>query len=548
MTESFGQLWTYSGIITMNEECVIQSVDRACCSIFGYPLEAMLGQNIKLLIPAPYREQHDSYVSNYLRTGERHILGQSRLVEGLTAQNQIFPLRLNVNEVFVDSKRVFVGVVDRLEEMHGRIKATEDGTIVSVNPGLERIFGYNPSELIGQNVSMLMPEPIRSQHDGYMHQWRETHHRYLMELNTLQAAGDTITILPPDYRVLGKIRNLPGMRKNGDIIPISLSVSVLETNGDQPWLHAIIETTDAWVVFTVDDGGIILAATESYSRSIAGRSAEDLRGTHISTILSHLEDAEDDIYFWKKYGIMRLRHSDGSIIPVDVESWAFVDAHSKVAHSLMIRRRPMSESELISTGPPSSLSHSASHSSSDAVVSDNFTFLSGGYVLGKKIGRGSSGAVRLAFHPDTNQTIAVKIYDRTRRRSTDNSLRIEAEIEALRVLIHPHITKLLDSVITASRMYLLMEYHRGGELGIFLQQFPHGTVPWTVARRIISQLVSAVAYCHSHNIVHRDISLQNIMMDSRLNIKLVDFGLCAHIDHATLRSTFCGTPKFASPE
>src|SRR3989338_4397313 len=162
MTEAFGQLWANSGIITMNEDCIIQSVDRACSSIFGYPLEAMLGQNINIFIPSPYKEQHDSYVANYLRTGERHILGQSRLVEGLTAKNQVFPLRLDVNEVVVDHQRVFVGVVDRLEEMQGRIKATEDGTIVTVSPGLHRIFGYSSAELIGQNVSMLMPEPYRS--------------------------------------------------------------------------------------------------------------------------------------------------------------------------------------------------------------------------------------------------------------------------------------------------------------------------------------------------------------------------------------------------
>ena len=142
MTESFGQLWNHSGIITMNEDCIIQSVDRACSAIFGHPLETMLGQNINILIPSPYKEQHDSYVRNYFRTGERHILGQSRLVEGLTADNQVFPLRLNVNEVIVDDQRIFVGVVDRLEELghatRGPNPADRRGVVVTPAPASSR--------------------------------------------------------------------------------------------------------------------------------------------------------------------------------------------------------------------------------------------------------------------------------------------------------------------------------------------------------------------------------------------------------------------------
>lgn len=534
-----GHLSLSSGIITMNDKCIIQSVDKAACSIFERPLDAMLGQNIKILIPSPYREQHDSYVSNYLRTGERRVLGQSRLVEGQTASNSIFPLRLNVNEVFVDDQRVFVGVVDRLEDTGGSIKATEDGTIVSVSNGIERIFGYTAAELIGSNVSKLMPEPYASRHDVYLARWRASFH----------GQRDTSSS-ETEYQVLNRLRNLPGRRKDGEVIPLSLFVSLVETEGGHPWLHASIEMTDTWVVFTVRRDGIIESVAQTYAKSTVGRLAEQVRGRHISDLLIAGEGTDRE-QFWKQSGIFEMQHSDGSVVPVDVQVYEFGDDEYSV---MMKRRRVEYKAQHYQEASSSSSfdqSGGISTSGSSSLQTDDFTPLSGGFVLGKKIGRGNGGSVRLAHHPITNSTIAVKISLRERSSESpdsDRRNRLEIELQTLKLLEHPYITKFIDAFTTPTKSYLLMDYHRGGELGNFLRQFPAGGVPWATVRRIFSQLVSAVAYCHSMNVIHRDLSLQNVMLDAKLDVRLVDFGLCAHIDNTTLRSTFCGTPKFASPE
>ncbi|PIO74473.1 kinase domain protein [Teladorsagia circumcincta] len=91
-----------------------------------------------------------------------------------------------------------------------------------------------------------------------------------------------------------------------------------------------------------------------------------------------------------------------------------------------------------------------------------------------------------------------------------------------------------------------MEYASGGELYDYVSRF--GSLPESEARRIFRQITSAVLYCHKHQVAHRDLKLENILLDQDNNAKIADFGLSNYFGTKSLLTTFCGSPLYASPE
>jgi two-component system sensor kinase FixL len=102
---------TVDGIITIDETGVIESVNAATERIFGYTGDELVGNNITMLMPSPYREEHDAYISQYLRTGEPRIIGIGREAEGQHKDGRRFPIDLAVSEVHVGGSRLFTGLV-----------------------------------------------------------------------------------------------------------------------------------------------------------------------------------------------------------------------------------------------------------------------------------------------------------------------------------------------------------------------------------------------------------------------------------------------------
>jgi len=104
------------GLITIDEKGTVQSVNPAVETIFGYEPAEIIGNNINILMPEPYHSEHDGYLSGYLQTGEKKVIGIGREVEGARKDGSTFPLELAVSEVEVNEKRMFSGLVRDITE------------------------------------------------------------------------------------------------------------------------------------------------------------------------------------------------------------------------------------------------------------------------------------------------------------------------------------------------------------------------------------------------------------------------------------------------
>ncbi|KAG8834172.1 hypothetical protein FRC18_002459 [Serendipita sp. 400] len=182
----------------------------------------------------------------------------------------------------------------------------------------------------------------------------------------------------------------------------------------------------------------------------------------------------------------------------------------------------------------------------------------GSWKLGKTIGKGSSGRVKLARHLKTGEFAAVKIVSKealvTSRMSmtgiSDHAdkilLSIEREIVLMKLIDHPNVLSLYDVWETSNDLYLILEYVPNGELFDYL--VARGRLSAQEALQYFQQIISAVDYCHSFNIAHRDLKPENLLLDRENNIKVADFGMAAWEGGAGMLVTSCGSPHYASPE
>jgi two-component system, LuxR family, sensor kinase FixL len=212
------------GIIVIDIKGTIQVYNTACERLFGYRSEETLGQNVKLLMPSPYREGHDDYLARYAETGEKRIIGIGREVVGRRKEGTTFPMYLSVGEGVLDGQRIYVGIIHDLTERkraeaalierEARLASildtgpdaivTIDGTgrIESFSSAAVRMFGYAENEIVGKNVKLLMPVPYRDEHDLYLARYRNT----------------------GEKRIIGIGRVVVGQRRDGTTFPIELAV------------------------------------------------------------------------------------------------------------------------------------------------------------------------------------------------------------------------------------------------------------------------------------------------------------------------------------
>ena len=232
---------TADGIITIDEKGTLQTFNASAEKMFGYTFKEVVGQNIKMLMPSPFHEEHDGYLERYERTGEAHIIGSEREVEGKRRDKSTFPIALRVREMKVEGAKAYIGTLQDITQRQqdevlraaeeaqmqaildstadGIITIDEKGTVHSFNKACERMFGYLAHEVTGQNINMLMPSPYREEHDGYLNRYHRT----------------------GEAHIIDKEREVEGRRKDGSDFPLALRVRAMDSEGEEAMYIGMIQ-------------------------------------------------------------------------------------------------------------------------------------------------------------------------------------------------------------------------------------------------------------------------------------------------------------------
>ena len=182
---------------------------------------------------------------------------------------------------------------------------------------------------------------------------------------------------------------------------------------------------------------------------------------------------------------------------------------------------------------------SAYHELGRQLTSGNFTVI-GNYTLQRTIGQGTYGKVRLATHRLTNSRVAVKQIPK------EHVASLTREIHHHRRMHHQNVLQLYEVIQSESCIWMVTELCANGELYDYVVD--HGSLSEAEAKELFGQLCLAVSYIHSHGVVHRDLKLENILLDSNNQIKLSDFGFTREFEPHQLLRTRCGTTAYAAPE
>jgi two-component system sensor kinase FixL len=207
-------------IVVIDRNGAIRSVNKATERLFGYSAGALIGHDVKVLMPGWDAGEHNSCLTEYLRK----IIGIGREVVGRRKDGSLFPMDLSVGEVHTGGEPFFVGMIRDITERNAaelarreselRLRSIldtvpdaivvidESAIIQSFSPAAERLFGYTSAEAVGCNVKIIMPMPYREAHDGYLARYRRTGER----------------------RIVGIGRVVVGLRKSGETFPMELHV------------------------------------------------------------------------------------------------------------------------------------------------------------------------------------------------------------------------------------------------------------------------------------------------------------------------------------
>ncbi|KAL1763844.1 sperm motility kinase X-like, partial [Sigmodon hispidus] len=164
------------------------------------------------------------------------------------------------------------------------------------------------------------------------------------------------------------------------------------------------------------------------------------------------------------------------------------------------------------------------------------------YIILRTLGKGTFAEVKLAYHLHTQVQVAIKILDNINK-NDDNT---KNEIDIVKMLDHPNIIQLFHIISTKAHTYMVMEHAARGDLVSHIEKV--GCLQEQQAQPIFNQIVCAVHYCHEKGIAHRDIKLDNILLDGKGNIKLCDFGLAIRVASGQRATGFCGTLEYCAPE
>jgi PAS domain S-box-containing protein len=334
------------GILTINDHGVIESLNPAAQRLFGYSAEELLGVNVKILMPEPYRVEHDGYLRNYRQTGERKIIGIGREVVGLRKDGSQFPLELSVSEFTLGDRRLFTGIVrDVAERRRGEVERQKFVSLVEnssdaivmaslswqltyVNRAAQALLGIDPDKAAETEVRDLWAEA--------------TLPTVLEEALPAQEKGAS-------FRFQGQVRN----RRTGDSVDVDCNTfSILdpETGArlaiafslrdirEQKWAEQALRDGEARMkaifdsavdgIVSINERGVIESLNPAVE-AIFGYARDELVGQNVKILMPEPYRREHDQYLRnyrhtsqrKIIGIGREvlgRRKDGSVFPLDL--------------------------------------------------------------------------------------------------------------------------------------------------------------------------------------------------------------------------------------
>ena len=174
--------------------------------------------------------------------------------------------------------------------------------------------------------------------------------------------------------------------------------------------------------------------------------------------------------------------------------------------------------------------------------------LGGRYKIISVLGEGGMANVYLAEDIILQRKVAVKVLRLNLQKDPQTIQRFQREALSTSELSHPHIVSILDVGTEGDCHYLVMDYVDAPDLEEYIQR--NNPIPLPKVINIMDQILSAVALAHKHNVIHRDLKPQNILMDKKGNIKIVDFGIAIALNQSTMTqtNTAMGSVHYMSPE
>jgi PAS domain S-box-containing protein len=332
------------GILTIDERGIVETMNPAAVRMFGYPAAAVIGRNITLLMPEPYRSEHDSYLRRYLTTGERRIIGIGREVLGQRSDGSRFPMELAVSEMLLGGRRMFTGIVRDITERRAaevklrRLAALLDdsndaineldlnGAITSWNVGAERLYGYPPSRAVGMNVRELLPITRADEVAQVIARLVAGEHVAPFETQRITADGRvvdiqcTMTMLKgrggePDSIVVTD-RDISERKRNEEAL-----------RGSEAKTRAIVEAAVDGII-TIESDGRIESLNKAAER-LFGYPSDELIGRNVSMLMPEPYSSEHDGYVrrYQRTGVKKIigtgrevvgLRKDGTTFPMDL--------------------------------------------------------------------------------------------------------------------------------------------------------------------------------------------------------------------------------------
>jgi MAP/microtubule affinity-regulating kinase len=170
------------------------------------------------------------------------------------------------------------------------------------------------------------------------------------------------------------------------------------------------------------------------------------------------------------------------------------------------------------------------------------------YTMGEKIGAGAYACVRAAWVKESGDRVAVKVYEKSLLNRESRRRNVHREVHVLAKVTHRHIIGFREWFATDKHIYIVMENVCGGSLQSLLRKQPLSRFDDATAKRLFAQICEGLGYCHSLRVVHRDIKLDNVLLDRHGCVKIIDFGFAVAIPQGQKLKIFCGTPSYIAPE